>query len=634
MKKVLAILIGAAMLAVSCKEEKVDPSLTLNTPSAVTVAQEGEIVTVEFESNVAWTASLNQTSWATLSTGSGAAGVSTVKVTILKNDTEDARECELTIAAETLTQKVKFTQIQKDAIYIETTEYEVSAEEQIIEVKVLSNSPYTVESQVPWMSMVPATKGSTESTAFISVAANTGEAREGTVLVKGAQTIELTIKQAAFEPFFNVKGTDDAGYMYAPVEGGTLYFQIQTNTDFTVTTYNDTFTWQHVSDADGVYTVVIDPSTTYDARTSYIKFVVPAIQVPVIDEETGEPTGETENYVTRVYIAQDGNLQLGWRQEFTADLAAENSDYSAAVSGDFFFVSTGAGVFAYLKADGTCLGQIELPFVPTEITCDDAGNLVAFIGGTYDNVNEPYGPIDPLQVFVLPAASIMDVSAAKCIINYYDAFYGYGLGRIRATGDVTKDGIIDMVSGGYTDNFIISWEVKGGSVAADADGTTPFTDYVSLPFTCSVWSSIQLVGKHVGNTVDSGVFYIGYDDNYNLHYNPSMTALNWQEVLVTGSSWMEGYSCMDLVEWDGHKYVAFIGMTYYPAWGPSYLWIANVDNPSAPVTIAQTPIEQAPDMYCFGNTADVCLEVEDGNLVAYVLESSTACVGKVIYPKL
>lgn len=629
---------GAALLAVSCQEKKVEPQLTLHTPEAVTVAQEGEIVTVEFESNVAWTATLSNKEWATLSSASGQAGVAAVKVTMLKNDGEDARECELTIAAETKTAKVKFTQLQKDALYIDKTEYEINGDAQNIEVKILANTPFTVESQAPWMSWVPATKGCTESTATISVEANKGEAREGTVLVKmsspsASGIVELTVKQAAFEPFFNIKSTDDYGYVYAPVEGGTLYLQVQTNVEYTMTTYDDTFTWQHVSKKEeGIYQIDIDANTGYDARTSYIKFTVPEIQVPVIDEETGEETGEMTDFVQRVYVAQDGNVQLGWRQEFTWDLYAENSDYSAALAGDYFIVSTGAGVFAYNKADGQWLGKIELPFTPTEITCDDAGNLVAFIGGTYDIENAV--PVDPLQVFVLPVGNFTDASAAKCIINYYDAFYGYGLGRIRATGDVTKDGLIDMVTGGYTENYILSWEVKDGVVAADEDGTTPITDYVGLPFTCDVWSSIQSVAKHLGNTVNSGVFYIGYDDNYNLHFNDSMTGANWQEVLVTGSSWMEGYSSMDYVEWNGHKYIAFIGMSYYPQWGPSYLWIANIDNPSAPVAIAQTPIEQAPDGFCYGNTTDVCLEVENGNLVAYVIESSTACVGKIIYPVL
>lgn len=633
MKKVLTILLGAVLLAVSCQEKKVEPSLTLNTPAAVTVPQEGDIMTVEFESNVAWTASLNQTSWATLSPGSGSAGVSTIKVVIIKNDTDNARECELTITAESKTVKVKFTQIQKDAIYIETTDYEVSADEQTLEVSILSNAPYTLESQVEWMSIAPATKGSTQSKAVIAIEANEGEAREGTVLVKGAQTIELTVKQAASEPFFNVKGADDYGYVYAPVNGGTLYIQVQTNVDYSTTTYADTFTWQHVTEKeDGIYQIDIDANDGYDARTSYVKFVVPEIQVPAIDEETGEPTGETTDYVVRIYVAQDGNVQLGWRNEFIDDLTSETTDYSTAIAGDYFIVSTGSGVFAYSKADGTYLGKIELPFVPAEITCDDAGNLVAFIGGTY-NIDECV-PIDPLQVFVLPAGSFTDASAAKCIINYPDEFYGYGLGRIRATGDVTKDGIIDMVSGGYTENFIISWEVKNGVVAAAEDGITPYSDYVRLPFTCSVWSSIQLVAKHVGNTVDSGLFYIGYDDNYNLHYNDSMIALRWQEVLITGSTWMEGYSSMDLVEWNGHKYIAFIGMTYTPEWGPSYLWIANVDNPSVPVVLSKTSIEQAPDMTGYGGTTDVCLEVENGDLVAYVVDSSVGCLGKIIYPKL
>lgn len=619
-----------AIFAVSCtKPEPIKPSLTLSSPADVTVATDGGIQTISFTSNVPWTASIDNTNWS-VSPTKGEAGTASIKVTAPTNSSEDAVVVKVTIKAETASQVVTFTQLQKDAMIVDVTSYEAPAEGGTVSVKVKANVEVTATTEADWITIPTPTKGLVEKTFDLTIAANEGEAREGTIVLSGAgKKAEVTVSQAAFVPVFEV----DCDMFEVAREGGEFTVNITTNVDFTVKDYSDgSYPWQTATLAtDGkTLKVVIDANGEYDARTSYIKFTVPAIQDPVIDEETGEPTGEYTDHTVRVYFGQAGYTTLGWRQEFTWDLYAENSDYSAAIAGDYFLVSTSAGVFAYSRADGSFIGKIELPITPKEITCDDAGNIIAFVGGTYDIAAAV--PIDPLQVYVLPADNLTDPTAAKQIINYMDAFYGYGLGRIRVTGDVSKDACVTMVTGGNTDNYVLAWEVKDGVVAADEDGFTPITDYVGLPFTSSVWSSQQSVAKHLGTTVDSGLFYIGYDDNYNLHFNGSMTGANWQEVLVTGSSWMEGYSSMDYVEWNGHKYIGFIGMTYAPQWGPSYVWIANIDNPSEPEVLAQTVVKQAPDLFGYGSTTDICLEVEDGNLVAYVVESSTACVGKIIYP--
>lgn len=630
MKKYL-FFAAAAIFAIACQpKEQPTPSITLSTPAEVTVPVEGDIVTVGFTTNVDWTASLDNKAWS-ITPASGSQGTVALKVTAPQNDSNDPVTATLTIRGDKASATVKFTQLQKDGLIVPTDPIEVDETEQVINIPIKTNVDVKVSTNVDWLTFVE-TKGLVDKTVSIKVAANDEEEREGIVMISGAkQSFEITVKQAAFEPFFEI----DNYSFDVTKDGGEFTFNVTSNTEWTAKDYHDsTLPWQKAEiTKDGnnaVVKVTIEANDSYDARESYVKFTVPAIQDPVIDEETGEPTGEYQDHVERVYFEQEGTLVLGWRQEFVWDLYAETSDYSAAVAGDYFLVSTGAGVFAYAKADGTYLGKIELPITPKEITCDDAGNLVAFVGGEYDP--EACVPGDPLEVYVLPADKMTDPTAVKRIINFIDNFWGYGLGRIRVTGDVTKDACVTVVSGGYTENYVLAWEVKDGEVAVDEDGYTPIADYVGLPFTTDVWSSVQLVAKHLGTTVDSGLFYIGYDSNYNLHYNNSMTGANWQEVLVTGSSWMEGYSSIDYVEWNGHKYIGFIGMSYYPEWGPSYVWIANIDEPAAPAVIATTPIYQAPDLFCYGSTTDLCLEIEGGDLVAYVVESSTACVGKIIYP--
>ena len=656
MKRFFHVIVAAALVAVSCQQKTVEPSLTLNTPEEVTVAQAGDIVTVEFNTNVEWTASLSTKDWATLNSASGTAGLTTIKATVLKNDSEDARTCELTINAKTKSVKVKITQLQKDAIYVETTEYEVSDAAQQLSVKVLSNADYTVESMADWIKFVP-TKACTESAVVLDIQANKGEAREGSVLIKGAKTVELTIKQQEFVPYFNLVGFDESGRIQVPVAGGTVEFQVQTNVTFKMTTYDDTFTWQHVTvkeeTKDGfIYTVTIDPNNSgYDDRESYVKFVSEEWQIPVVDEE-GEPTGETEPFVTRAYFLEKGNIQTPWSQDFTWDLYNESHRYSMATAGDYLLVSTGLGVKVYSKAGGAFVANLPLPegIVPTGITNDDAGNIVVSVGGDYPLLEDWSLDVDnqkPLEVYVVRKedfASLIgggDISSCFIhIIHYYDGFYGYGLDNIRVTGDATKDACVTMVSAGGApgSSYAVCWEIKNG-VCISEDS---YTDYVTLNWTTEIWSSAYLVAKTVGITCEGGIYAIGYDGNYNLHYNNTMSSANWQEVFVTGSSWAEGYNAMDFIDWNGHKYAAVLGMSYFGKcdWGymPSYLFLLNIDDPAAPVLVSKQECymnqDEAAGMFVYGNTTDICLELEGGNLAAYVFDSGISRYFKVVYPNL
>ena len=647
MKKYLMIFPALAILATACQEKEVTPELSLTTPSEVTVQTEGEIISVGFTTNVDWTASIDNSNWSVTPT-SGAAGNVNIKVTALPNESDDPAIATLTISAKSLSQKVTFTQLQKDCLSLEKESIEITDLEQNIEVKVLANVSYTVESDVEWLKYVE-TKGAVSSTAIVAASANTGEAREGHLTFSGAgKKVEFTVKQAAFAPFFNVKGTDEDGYVYAPVSGGTLYVQVQTNLEYTYKTYEDSsFPWQHVTVSDdGIYTIVIDANDGFDARTSYIKFTIPYIQDPVLDDN-GEPTGETADHVERVYIAQDGNIQNTWSQDFTWDLYNESHRYSMATAGDYLIVSTGIGVQVFSKKDGSFVMNLtsSLPFIPTGITNDDAGNIVFSTGGNYPlSEEEEYVP---LQVWALPAADIMNISAAKKVITYTNGWYGYGLDNIRVSGDIFKDAVVTMISaaGWAAGSSIVCWEIKDGAAAVNEYGENSYTDYVGLPWTSEIWASYNMVAKHIGDNLNSGVLTIGYDGNYNLHYNPSMSGANWQEVFVTGSSWAEGYNALDIIDWNGHKYAAFIGMSYFGKvdWGgtgeysymPSYLFLMNIDNPSAPELISKLEYTMTPgDMFVYGATTDICLEVEDGGLAAYVFDSGVSKYMKVVYPNL
>lgn len=481
----------------------------------------------------------------------------------------------------------------------------------------------------------------------INVAANETTAdRAFTITLKseGVEPVTLSFKQ---ESQFHM--AIDPLEVSVTTAGGEFTINVDANVEYSVTDYSDgSFPWQHAVPANDGKTVkvTIDANNTYDARTSYVKFKTSAIQEPVIDEGTGEPTGETQDLTIRVYFYQEGYVACAWKTDFTWDQYS-TIGYSTALFGDYMLVNTSAGIQTFNKADGKYAGTIPFPegIVFTGITNDDAGNLIASTGGNYPLAEgDPY---EPLVVGYLTKGSELNNTNFNFLLGYYNGFYGYGLDNIRVTGDVTKDACVTMISAAGWDggSSLVSWEVKDGAVAQDGDGLNPYTDYVGLPWTAAMWTSRHCVAKHLGTTVDSGVFCIGYDGNYNLHYNATMAGANWQEVFVTGSSWTEGYNAIDYIEWNGHKYAGFIGMTYFGKtdwdsgtedWDylPSYLFLVNIDDPTAPVLVSKQECYMTEGLFVYGSTTDINLEIEGEDLVAYVLDSGISCMLKVKYPKL
>ena len=490
MKKFFALL-SVVLLAAACQKTIV-PELTVTTADQ-TLAAEGGTVTIDFTTNVAWTASVSGGSWATLSTPSGEAGAGKVKVAILKNESTDAREATVTISAagteEVKSATVKITQLQKDAIVAPGEAISVSWDEQDVNIALQANVEYTITPSDRWMTVVK-TKGMESFTAVVHVEKNKGEARTGSVAIKGSGvSAEVVINQAAFEPYFEIEGGDGEGNFFAGAKGGTVEFTIKTNMDFEVTTY-DTFDWLSLSDlGDGKYQFKVDENKGYDPRTGYVKFTTPDIQDEVLDDY-GEPTGETKDHAERVYLIQEGNLQNGWRTEFFWDLFSNGGHFSTAISGDKLLVCNAynEGLHWFDKANGQYGGLIALPFVPSAVTNDDAGNVILTSGGNYPLNEETWELIPedqvPYDIYYLPKGSL-DADDLVLLASFYDEFYGYGLDNMRVAGDVTGNAMMVASSGGYGESFAVAWQVEGGVIAS----APAYTDYVSFYSHDATWAS-------------------------------------------------------------------------------------------------------------------------------------------------
>ena len=169
MKKVLLFAsIVIAALALSCnKVPPVEDAVTISTNDP-TVSVEGGVVSIAFNSTVAWTAKSNQP-WVTITPSSGEAGNGTIKASVLKNETNDNRTAEVTITAGTKSAKCTITQSQLDALIVKATDFEVPAEGGTVEIPVSANVDYSVviPDAIDWITV---TKGLVDSKVVLEVA--------------------------------------------------------------------------------------------------------------------------------------------------------------------------------------------------------------------------------------------------------------------------------------------------------------------------------------------------------------------------------------------------------------------------------------------------------------------------------
>ena len=657
MKKAV-LLIGAALLAFACAKP-VDPELTINSQTDVAVSAAGETVTVEFTSNVPWNASLSVSDWATISPASGEAGTSRIKVAVLKNDNTDERSATLTINAigeeATKTATVKLTQGQKNSVVAPGDAIEIDYKDQDISVKLSANVEYNIVSNASWIKVVK-TKAMTEYTASLHVDKNKGDARTGTLTVSGdGVNAEITVKQGAFVPSFTISGLADDGYLYVGVDGGEATFSIETNMDWEITTY-DVFDWAPFSGADGKYKFTVAKNNGYDTRTAYVKFTTSDIKDEVLDDY-GEPTGEYADHVERIYVIQEGRIQQGWRTEFLWDLYSYGGHFSTAIAGKFLLVCNAysEGIHYFDKATGAYGGLLPLPFVPSAITNDDAGNIIATVGGNYPIDEETWGLIEedqvPYEIYYLPAGNL-DVTAVKQLVSYYDGFYGYGLDNIRVSGDVTKEAVMVASSAGYGTSYAVAWQVTDGAVA----DPNSITDYVTFYSGDAVWASSNIVNYPLGSKMSDGIYGAGYatvdgtldvgGTYYGICYNPGTWAMtDWQFLGEFNQSWANAITNMDIITWNGHKYMVASCLSYfaYADWDydgtvdqlmPCYLFLVNIDNPAAPEVVSCSEYYASLDNWQYGDSADVIAEVKNGDLVVYIVDAAASHIQQKIFPAL
>lgn len=196
MKRILFFATAVVLLAaVSCKKE--DPPFLKVDRTSIEIPTDGENVSVPVNSNFEWLVKSDQT-WAKVKRN---VEKGTVDIYVSQNSTTDNREAVVTLYSDQdgfPSATISVTQNQKNAIAIDgSSSFELTAEEQVLELKLKSNVGYTVsipQEASSWISLQPITKGMQPVSTNIYLSANQAMTeRRAEITVKAAECNDITV---------------------------------------------------------------------------------------------------------------------------------------------------------------------------------------------------------------------------------------------------------------------------------------------------------------------------------------------------------------------------------------------------------------------------------------------------------
>lgn len=662
MKKIL--LIASVLLvafAVSCKKETpVEDSLTLKSQSSVTVPMEGDVVSINFNTNVAWTAKSSQ-DWVTVQPASGEAGDATVKASVMKNEAFDAREAKITITAGSKTETVTLLQGQTNALQLETTSFDVPAEGGNVAIKVKANVNYEVKipAAVDWITQ---TKGLTESTVTLTVAPSSDtEVRTANITITdGTLSSSVTITQAAFQPYFDFTG-DWAELQWSfygtptviPQEGADILIGVDTNIEewrayFSVWD-NDAgamvdswdLGWAHLSyDVDKAEIhLVIDANETYVERIGHLY-----AECTINGAVSGEYGGLGQfNQAGKV---PEAGLNVLWTKLLSEvnvtpgvnRLAFSEHNGVLLVSDENAVLGINPENGEYMKAH-TWSG-----IKPASIDVDDAGNII-LVEDIAADMDWDTGTLLCTEFKIYYTKNENETPREIVLPN---ELYGT-LGSFRATGDLsTKGSITGIAAGaGYWFGYdIANYEAVPNYYRTQNSGPIAGPNMV--------WSPVGATAIAYGADLHDGVLYRGYDGYESVYFRADAYTPQWAVgdayepwTLCTdaGSGGNENQNNMDIIEYQGRKLLAYTQGTQFSYGGNTNVYVVDVTNPSSATVVASLDggelasveaiaegEEAWPGAYFAANIgADVLIREEEGlGLVIYVVNSTTESLSKLL----
>ena len=263
------------------------------------VGSDGETIQVELKSNNTYQIEMPSVDWIT-EADTRALSTYTHYFTVAPNDTYDAREAVIRFVDEEngLEQTVSIQQMQRDAIVVAQSIYEIGAEGGALDFAVQANVDFTVSTDADWITQIE-TRGLTERVLHFDVAANESEeAREATIILSSEsagmeQMMKVYQAGKVNTPFLQLSiqeyTASARGELFdVTVQSNVAYQLIMPEVDWLVHTASD----------GGAYTFEVLPNNTYDARTAEIRFVCE-------EEGLSESLIVTQMQRNAIVIAQD-----------------------------------------------------------------------------------------------------------------------------------------------------------------------------------------------------------------------------------------------------------------------------------------------------------------------------------------
>ena len=327
----------------SCKDDNneptpPEPSSEITIPSSENLnpvlSQEGGTVSISFTTTADWTASLVNTraeSWITVTPNSGSKGKNEITITATTNETYDERNATVVLKCGSASKNIVVTQKQKDALTVTSSKYEVASKGGNISVEVKANINFEVEVKADWIKQVKSsnTRALTTSNLNFTIEPNeTGDKREGEIIIKSGELSETVKVYQGFENFITLTQKD----FTIPEEGGSVDIEIKSTLGYEVKMLPDVVDWitevqsRAVSTHTHHYTV--SPNDTYDSREVKIVFYDPK------DKNVADTVTIYQLQKDAIVLAQDEYIMeaKGGELDFTV---SANVEFKVSVSADW-----------------------------------------------------------------------------------------------------------------------------------------------------------------------------------------------------------------------------------------------------------------------------------------------------------
>lgn len=248
-----------------------EPSIVISKNEYI-VASAGETIAVEVTSNVDVEVEIpSDAGWISENTTRGVS-TNTYYFDIDENVDYDQRSTEIkfTNKANNLSEVVKITQAQKDAIVVAKDSYTIDSEGDEIVIEVGHNIDFDVEISADWITRKETRAFNTDKLTFVIAENKDYDNREGTIVFKSkndALSQIVKVYQAQKDALIISKKD-----IVVSAESGTISFELQTNVEFKVSEPN--VDWLRAVTTRSLTTHTLhyeyDANTSYDSREAQI----------------------------------------------------------------------------------------------------------------------------------------------------------------------------------------------------------------------------------------------------------------------------------------------------------------------------------------------------------------------------